>query len=108
MGNRVVVKLHNPGTDLVSIRPVRKNARPHFMGSVMLDTVNVLTDSLEGDLLEEWEETRELPTASLKLLTRIFPTDKGWVRLKGKGKFEPVTGEAKAAYLCGSEVYVRL
>lgn len=107
MGNRVVVKPHTPGTDLVSIRPERKKGLPHFMGAVSLETVTVNADSLTGDMLEEWTETRELDASVLRHFTRIHPTDKGWVIRKGKGKATPVTGNTyRAAYVCGSEFYV--
>jgi hypothetical protein len=111
MGNRVVVKPHGEDTDLVSIRPVRKGGKPHYMGSVMLSNVVINTDSLEGDMLEEWSETRELGTDALKLLTRVHLDAKGWHTLVKAGKRfkrHAVTGQAVAAYVCGSEVYVRL
>jgi hypothetical protein len=112
MGNRVVVKPHpQEGTELVSIRPVRRGGKPHYMGSVMLSNVVVNTDSLEGDMLEEFTEARELGTDALKHLTRVYLDAKGWHKLVKTGKKftrHAVTGQAAAAYVCGTEVYVRL
>lgn len=110
MGNRVVVKPH-ADAELVAIRPLRKGGKPHFMGSVMLSNVVIHPDSLEGDMLEEFTEARELGADALKHLTRVYLTDDGWFRLTGKGKGlkrHAVTGQAIAAYVCGSEFYVRL
>jgi hypothetical protein len=102
MGNRVVVKPH---AELVSIRPTRKGGKPHYMGSVMLANVSVGADHLEGDMLEEFTEARELGHGALKHLTRIVPTDSGWVT--DEDEPESVTGNTyRAAYVCGPEFYV--
>jgi hypothetical protein len=109
MPNMVAVKPHTePGTELVSIRPDRRNARPHFMGAVSLKTVTVTADGITGEMLEEWSEARELDASVLKHFTRIFHTDRGWHTFHGKGnKRVPVTGNTyRAAYVCGSEFYV--
>jgi hypothetical protein len=104
MAERVIVKPH---AELVSIRPARKGGKPHYMGAVSLETVKVTADSLEGDKLEEWSETRELDGRVLRHFTRIFPTDSGWVTLSDDGEPQPVTGNTyRAAYVCGPEFYV--
>jgi hypothetical protein len=114
MGNRVVVKPHTTG-ELVSIRPVRKGGKPHFMGSCMLKNVEVTPDGITGDLLEEWTEARELGHEVLDRLTELV-----WEGSDGFGivtvhetdgedivSFESATGNTyRAAYVVGSEVYV--
>jgi len=107
MGNRVAVAPHTDSTDMVSIRKIRKNAKPYSMGSVMLKSVTVTVAGLEGEWLEEWTEARELAPEVLSKMTRIFHTEKGWHRFGKGNKREPVTGnQYRAAYVCGDEFYV--
>lgn len=125
MGNRVVVKPH---AELVSIRSIRKGGKPHYMGGCMLKTVTVGVAGIEGDLLDEFAESRELGSNALKHLTRIVHTDRGfvdgnawdeyvaaldaWIESDDTDEKEPdfpstVTGNTyRAAYVCGEEFYV--
>ncbi len=101
MANRVVVKPH---AELVSIRSARKGGKPHHMGACMLKNVTVMHDGLQGDLLEEWTEVRELGADALKHLKKVTRTDKGFVF---DGTDKTLTGDMfRAAYVCGPEFYV--
>lgn len=125
MANRVMVKPH---VELVSIRTLRKGGKPHTMGTVMVKNVTVRRDGLEGDLLDEFTEVRELGADALKHMTRIVSTARGfvpaetfdayvaaldaWIEADDAQQKEPefpatVTGNMyRAAYVCGPEFYV--
>lgn len=119
MPNRVVVK---PTDELVSIRPVRKNGKRHFMGTAALGNVTVTADGLEGDLLDEFTEVRELGENVLKHMTElVFVEGEGFGVVSVHDSddesddslfdeivmFTLVTGKTyAAAYVCGSEVFV--
>lgn len=102
--HKVFVKPH---VELVSIRYTRRNGKGHVMGACSLKSVTVKRDGLEGELLEEFSEVRELGAETLKHFVRVFPTDKGFVTLSDKGVATNVTGNMyRAAYVCGPEFYV--
>ena len=118
MGNRVVVKPHTEGTDLVSIKRVRKNARPHFMGGCILKNITILPDGIEGDLLDEFVEARELGVDALKHMTElVYEPGSGFGTVTVHDEddedsdeivmFHPATGNTyRAAYVCGADFYV--
>jgi hypothetical protein len=112
MPNRVEVK---PYVELLTIRSLRKAGRGHTMGAVSLKNVTVTANSLQGDLIDEFTEVRELDESMLKHFTRIFPSETGgwfYYSKDSKGKLTkrvPVTGEQfRAAYAYGEEFYVSL
>lgn len=113
MPQRVVVK---PSGDIVTVRKVRKNARPYHMGTVMLKNVKVLPDGLEGEWLSEFEEIREPGQEVLKYLTElVYEPGEGFgeidVQEDSEGEdlvsFESATGKTyRAAYVFGDSFYV--
>lgn len=95
-----------PHVEMVSIRYLARKGKGHVMGSCSLDSVTARPDGIEGSLIEEWSECRELSADVLRHFVRIFPTETGWATFNG-GETESVTGKTfKAAYVCGPEFYV--
>lgn len=124
MPNLVTVRSHN---EFVSIRPVKKHSRVHYMGACLLRNVVVGDDFLTAELLDEFNEARELSADVLKHLRQITFTDTGWfynddLEVWDKAVYEATKDgtdlneievpeelagkEFKAGYVCGTDFYV--
>lgn len=86
----MMVKVHTTDTGLLAITPDRPRARTYYMGTVMLANVTLSDGVARGELIEE--QTEAFP-----------PTER--VRKVMRKTHQP--GSYKAAYLVGSDFYVR-
>lgn len=108
----------SPHIEFAAIRPVRKNARTYYMGSVMIGNVTVHATHLTGELLDEWSNIREPSEDVMKHLTEIvFEDSFGFGEILATDEVDsdgaeivmwlPVTGnEYRAAWVNGNEFYV--
>lgn len=107
-----------PHPEFAAIRPVRKNARTYYMGSVMIGDVTVHANYLTGELLDEWSNIYEPSDDVMKHLTEIvFEESFGFGEILATDELDsddeeivmwiPVTdNHYRAAWVCGHEFYV--